>query len=63
MTEAIKALLQTDIGAWISVAALFVTAASAAANLTKTDADDKVVGIVGKVINWAALNIKVGPKG
>ena len=35
-----------------------VTAASAVANITKTDADNKVVAILSRVINTLALNFK-----
>lgn len=35
-----------------------VTAASAVANVTKTDADNRIVTVVSKVINALALNFK-----
>lgn len=34
-----------------------VTAASAVANLTKTDKDNKAVGYISKAINFIALNL------
>lgn len=35
-----------------------VAGASVLANLTKTDKDNKAVGVVGKLLNLLALNLK-----
>lgn len=37
-----------------------VTLASAIANVTKTDADNKVVARISQIVNVLALNFKVG---
>lgn len=43
---------------YADLAGLVVLVASAVANLTKTDRDNKAVGIVSKLVNLFALNFK-----
>ena len=42
----------------IAIVTAVVTAASLIANLTKTDADNKAIGVVSKFVNMLALNFK-----
>lgn len=42
----------------LTIITAIVTAASGIANFTKTDADNKVVAIVSKFVNFLALNFK-----
>jgi hypothetical protein len=57
-------------GAWIiehggeTIVALtaLVTFFSVIANFTKTDADNKIVAFVSKLVNWLALNVVNKPK-
>lgn len=43
---------------YADLAGLVVLVASAVANLTKTDKDNKAVGLVSKLVNLFALNFK-----
>lgn len=50
-------IMQNWEGIFIAVTSI-VTAASAIANLTKTDADNKIIAAISKIINAFALNFK-----
>lgn len=41
---------------YFQAAAVIVTAASALANLTPTETDNKIVGVVSKIVNFLAGN-------
>jgi hypothetical protein len=43
---------------YFEFAAVIVAAASAVANLTKTDKDNKAVGLFSRIVNLFALNFK-----
>ena len=57
------------LGAWVvahggeTVVGLtaLVTFFSVVANFTKTDADNKIVAVASKVVNWLALNVFTKP--
>lgn len=48
--------IYTNGGPILVAATAVVAAASAIANLTPTDVDNKLVASLGKVVNWLALN-------
>lgn len=50
-------IIQNWEGIFVAITSI-VTAASAIANLTKTDADNKIIAAIGKVVNALALNFK-----
>lgn len=55
--EALQALLANG-GEIVGALALIVAGASALANLTKTDSDNKAIAAISKLINLLALNLK-----
>jgi hypothetical protein len=57
MTEII-AFVKAHIVDLVAIGTAIVTAASAIANLTPTDTDNKIVAVLSKAINWLALNFK-----
>lgn len=50
--------LTNNYEAILAIATALVTAASAAANLTPSESDNKFVAILSKVVNFFALNFK-----
>jgi hypothetical protein len=57
MTEII-AFVKAHLIDFVTIGTAIVTAASAIANLTPTDTDNKIVAALSKAINWLALNFK-----
>jgi hypothetical protein len=52
----LQKLLGPRLGDYIGIAAAVVTVASMLANLTATEADNRIVGIVKRVLDFLALN-------
>lgn len=55
--ELIKSLASTDWGAIIVAATAICTGASIITAMTPTKTDDKIVGTILRVLNWASLNV------